>query len=779
MQMKANSIILKIKHSRKCWKIVAVVSTGFLVWYILCLPKDLFRGTEYSTVVVDRDGELLGARIAKDGQWRFSEKDKLSMQDWMSEGREKYFTALVEFEDRWFRWHLGINPVAIGKAIYTNIRSGHVVSGGSTITMQVIRMSRRRERTIRQKIIEAIMATRLELRCSKDEILQLYAEHAPFGGNVVGLEAASWRYFGRPASELSWGEAATLAVLPNAPSSIHLEKSRDRLKDKRDRLLYKLSKRGKITSDEYRLACSEPLPDKPAPLPSLAARLVDDLASGQYSDGQGYTIFPLSDSQNGNVPENTAGKYIRTSIDIDLQRRVEEIAGRRSRELALEGVNDLAAIVLDAESGEVLAYCGNADPARRRPGVNVNAARAPRSSGSILKPFLYYDALAEGVILPYSLIADTPVNINGFTPQNYDLTYEGAVPAAEALSRSLNVPSVHLLKKYGVQKFLESLRCRGLTTLTRTASDYGLSLILGGGECRLDEVTAAYAGMARQYMNHDIAKADPMALYYTFDALKEVNRPDEIDWHIIRSVKKTAWKTGTSYGYRDAWAIGVNPSYAVGVWAGNASGAGAPGLLGARTAGPVMFEVFNILPPASPSWFPEPMPDDGIRMETCSKSGYLAGPYCEEKDTLMLPKATIRSKTCPYHLIEHGREVFRLTPAMEWFYRQRHPEYDDRVSVSASDGNAMEFIYPESGSRITLPRQMDGTPGEIVLNLAHHDKNATVYWHMDEQYLGETRFLHQMRVRPEPGRHSITAVDDAGRQLSISIEIKLSEAVLK
>lgn len=756
-------------------KAVALCATVLMIWYWLCLPKDLFGGTEYSTVVVDRNGELLGARIAKDGQWRFCPEPAADIRLHDNDGREKYYTALIEFEDRWFRWHPGVNPVAIGRAFLSNVRNRRIVSGGSTITMQVIRMSRRRERSVWQKITEAIMATRLEIRCSKDEILKLYSDNAPFGGNVVGIDAASWRYFGRPVTELSWGEAALLAVLPNSPSSIRLEKNRERLLAKRNRLLARLEGHGKITTEDYENACSEPLPSEPKPLPSLAAQMVDDIAGNQLRNGRNYTVITAVNGKpvNGSVTE-TAGKYVRTSIDIDLQRRTEEILNRRSGELAQEGIGDLAAIAENVATGEILIYCGNAAPDRKRPGVHVNAARAPRSSGSILKPFLYCDALTDGVALPYSLIADTPVNINGFAPQNYNRTYEGAVPAAEALSRSLNIPAVHLLKDYGVQRFRENLTRRGMTTLTRSASDYGLSLILGGGECRLDEVTAAYSEMAREYLRsgqcgtHD----DPISVWYTLDALKEVSRPDEMDWHIIRSVRKVAWKTGTSYGYRDAWAVGVTPDYAVGVWAGNASGAGAPGLIGARTAGPVMFDIFGILPSGHVEWFPEPTTTEGVRMEVCRESGFIAGPYCSARDMVLLPKAAVRSRTCPYHIMGHGKMSFRLPPAMEWFYRQRHPEYESMQAHSdGSSSSPMEFIYPESGSRVTLPRQMDGTPGEIVLNLAHHDRDATVYWHLDQAYIGETRFIHQMRIRPEPGSHSITVVDDAGNSLSVRIYV--------
>lgn len=759
-----------------------ILAAVLLSWYLLCLPRELFPGTIYSTVVTDRNGELLGARIASDGQWRFgagSYSDK--------DGRDKYFTSLIEFEDRWFRCHPGINPVSICKAMYANMKAGHVVSGGSTITMQVIRMSRQKPRTISQKFVEAILATRLELRCSKDEILSLYASHAPFGGNVVGLDAAAWRYFSHGADDLSWGEAATLAILPNSPSSIRPGKNHERLLAKRNRLLHKLLDRGLINIDDYETACSEPIPDAPKALPSFASHLVDDLSSGQYN-GCGKFFSSVIDIDGKPAPSGkTSGRMVHTSIDIHLQRHIEGILSRRGDELSREGIADLAAVVIEVATGRVLAYCGNVSPDRKRAGVNVNAARSPRSSGSILKPFLYCDALEDGTILPYSLVADTPVNINGFAPQNYDMTYDGAVPAAAALSRSLNVPCVHILKDYGVQRFQENLASRGLTTLTRSSSDYGLSLILGGGECRLDEVTAAYAELAACVVNErasicdsdgsrPLLEDDPVAVAYTLDALKEVNRPDEIDWHLINSVRKVAWKTGTSYGYRDAWAVGVTPDYAVGVWAGNASGAGAAGLLGARTAGPVMFEIFNALPGSKSAWFPcvdeisgsELGSHKAWRTEVCHESGFLAGPYCDEKDTLTLPAGSMKSRICPYHHFEDGRSVFRLTPAMEWFYRQKHASY--KVSSSRS-GLLMEFIYPENGSVITLPKQLDGSPGSLVLNLAHSNQDATVYWHLDNSFIGTTRFIHQLRVRPDSGRHSVTVVDDSGNSLTISITI--------
>ena len=737
------------------------VLAALLVVYLFCLPRDLFKNTSYSTVVTDRNGELLGARIAADGQWRFPPSDTVP---W------KFKTALVEFEDRWFAWHPGVNPVSIVRATIGNIKAGRITSGGSTITMQVIRMSGGRDRTIFNKLKEAILATRLELRCSKQEILAMYASHAPFGGNVVGLEAASWRYYGRPPGEMSWGEAATLAVLPNAPAEIHPGKNRDKLMKKRNRLLTQLYKKGCLDSLDLALACDEPLPDKPKPLPQEAMHLTEYYC------------------------RTRPGKRTRTTIDINLQRQVQAVADQWNDELSATGVNDLAAIVKDVRTGDVLAYVGNANPQRKRPGGEVDIIRSPRSTGSILKPILYCALLQEGEILPNTLLPDVPINLNGFSPQNFNRKFNGAVPASEALARSLNVPSVHSLRKFGVPKFLDILRGCGITTMNESASHYGLSLILGGAEGNLADVTDVYAKMAASYQRvdtTDIKKGDRLygfplkdkcALWWTFDALKEVDRPDEIDWRLVGSVRKVAWKTGTSYGFRDAWAVGVTPDYAVGVWAGNAQGQGVPGLTGARAAGPVMFDIFNLLPfneydsaYSRNGWFKEPVYGDYITAEVCHESGCLKGVDCGQVDTLMLPRKAVRSEGCPYHKTVDGERVFVLPPSMEWYYKQHHPEYTATESRGKRDNAPMEFIYPEDGAEILIPKQLDGTVKGVTFNLAHRNPSTTVFWHLDDEYVGETQLIHQMVLNPAPGRHAVTVVDEEGNTLSVVFKISENE----
>lgn len=744
-----------------------------LIVYIFCLPRDLFK-VSYSTVVTDRSGRLLGARIAEDGQWRFPAVDSVP---------DKFERCIIHFEDRYFRWHWGVNPLAVGRAMIQNIKEKRIVSGGSTLTMQTIRLARNKERTFTEKFIEAIWATRLEFRYSKEEILALYAAHAPFGGNVVGLDAAAWRYFGHPADQLSWAEAATLAVLPNAPSMIHLSKNREQLLRKRDLLLQRLRERGIIDEVDYELAISEELPGEPLPLPNMAPHLVSHF----YQQQKGTRTI--------------------STIDAGMQEKVEGLLSRWNKEFSRSDIRHIAAMVIEVESNHVLAYCGNVHFSEKEAGNQVDIIRAPRSTGSIWKPLLYYAALQDGKILPNTLIADVPININGFSPQNFSLQYDGAVPASQVIARSLNVPSVLLLREYGIAKFYDFLRRSGVTTLNRSASHYGLSLILGGAETTLWETSSLYSEMARSLIGLQPAElqidlgAAPSALervfkpegvWHTFEAIKEVNRPEEIDWRIIPSMQTVAWKTGTSYGFRDAWAIGVTPKYVVAVWVGNASGEGKAGLVGARTAGPVMFDIFNLLP--SSKWFVLP-PADFVSAEVCRQSGHLKGRFCDDADTLLVCANALHSEACPYHVqvnvtadeknrvYEHcanredvvQRSWFVLPPVWEWFYKQRHPEYKTLPPFKAGCGDdvqaVMQFVYPQPNANISLPRQLDGSQGEVILELAHRDNHATVFWHIDGDYIGATRDFHQQTQTLSPGKHTITVVDHEGHTLSIGIEI--------
>ena len=756
-------------------KVILCILAFWMTGYIFCLPRHLFH-VPYSTVVTDRNEELLGARIASDGQWRFPPRNTTP---------EKIKECLITFEDKHFYHHWGVNPFAIGRAFYQNVKNKRIVSGGSTLTMQTIRLARNESRTFREKLIEMIWATRLEFRASKEEILSMYISHAPFGGNVVGLDAAAWRYFGHSADDLSWAESAMLAVLPNAPAMIHLSKGRKTLLDKRNRLLKQLLEKKTIDSSTYELAISEPLPDEPHALPHIAP----------------YLVSRFYQKRNG--------EYSRSTINKGIQTQVEDLAERWSNEFGRSDIRNLAILVIDIPSNQVVAYCGNVHFDRKQGGNQVDVIQAPRSTGSILKPFLYYAMLQEGSLLPDMLLPDVPVNINGFTPQNFSMQFEGAVPASEALARSLNIPAVTMLQRYGVPKFHSFLQQIGLKTINRSSSHYGLSLILGGAEATLWDVTNAYAMMGRSLLqlpqrscslllptSRITESTDPFqpgAVWQTFDALKEVNRPEEIDWKSIPSMQTIAWKTGTSYGFRDAWAVGVTPRYAVGVWVGNATGEGKPGLVGAQTAGPVLFDIFNLLP--SSSWFTRPA-GIFVEAEVCRKSGHLKGRFCDETDTLLVLPAGLRTEACPYHHLvtlsaDESQRIyencanteptlrkswFTLPPVWEWYYKQHHPEYKPLPPFKAGCGEdtfqPMQFIYPPMNARIKLPKQLDGSKGFLTVELAHNNPNATVFWHLDETYQAQTQDFHKISLQPAAGKHSLTAVDGEGNTISTTFFVE-------
>lgn len=779
--MKAIIIRLFRKWSATRKTTLAVIVLG-VAGYLFCLPEQLFQ-VPYSTVVTDRNGELLGARIAADGQWRFPPRTTATPR--------KMAQCLIAFEDRNFYRHWGVDLPALARALYQNIQKKHIVSGGSTLTMQTIRLARKRPRTWSEKLIEIILATRLEFRASKEEILSLYVSHAPFGGNVVGLDAAAWRYFGHSAEELSWGEAALLAVLPNAPASVHLSKARETLLQKRNRVLKRLHEKEIIDRSTYELAIGEPLPEAPHPLPQTATHAVDRFYQGR----------------NGLRSVST--------LDRSLQLQVESLAERWNREFSRSDIRDLAILVIDLRNNEAVAYCGNARSSNMREGSQVDIIRSPRSTGSVLKPFLYYAMLQEGTLLPDMLLPDIPTNINGFTPRNFSQKFEGAVPASEALARSLNIPAVHMLQQFGVPRFYQFLQQAGLTTLCRPASHYGLSLILGGAEATLWDITQAYARMGRSLLglpqtpcrlslhpatttqtdNQPVTDIfQPGASWQTLEALTEVNRPEEIDWKAISSIQTIAWKTGTSYGFRDAWAVGITPGYAVGVWVGNATGEGKPGLIGAQTAGPVLFDVFNLLP--ATRWFERPA-GIFIDAEVCRQSGHLKGRFCEGTDSVLILPAGLKSEVCPYHhpvtlsadeshrVYESStcnepvihRSWFTLPPVWEWYYRQHHPEYRPLPPLRQGEngGNTllpMQFIYPPMNARITLPRQLDGTPGFLTAEVAYRHTATTIFWHIDDSYLTCTKDFHQITLQPPAGKHVLTVVDEEGNSISVSFYVE-------
>lgn len=778
-----NNIVTWVKNNPKKSTITFIL----VVVYYFSLPQTLFN-EPYATVIESSDGELLAAKIARDGQWRFPANDSVP---------DKFKKCLVYYEDEHFYQHFGFNPVAMVKAFQQNRKAGKVVRGGSTISQQVIRMSRKSKRTYFEKILEIILSTRLEFRHSKSEILDLYSAHAPFGGNVVGLEMAAWRYFGVQSHQLSWAESATLAVLPNAPSLIYPGKNQEKLLIKRNALLLKLYQNKLMDKLTYQLSIQEPLPQKPYNVPQIAPHLLQQ------------------------ITKTNEGKRIRTTIDVSLQNRINQLAEYYYNHYKKNEVHNLAILVIDVQTRNIIGYVGNS-PTNSDHDKDVDIITSPRSTGSILKPLLFADMLDKGELLPTTLVADIPTQISGYSPQNFNQTFDGAVPAQRALSRSLNIPAVLMLQQHGVANFYETLQKFKLKNINKHPDHYGLSLILGGAESNLWDLCRTYANLSAtvnhynrsrgKYRSEEFCELNYNAdierdfgtesrqknilgagsIYLTYEAMKEVNRPEGDEaWKFYDSSLEIAWKTGTSFGNRDAWAIGTNSRYVVGVWVGNASGEGRAALTGVDSAAPILFDVFSALPKSK--WFTRPM-NDLETAEVCKQSGHLAKEDCP-KVSQLIPKSNKKTQVCPYHktihldasqqfrvnsnceLVENmvSKTWFVLPPVMEWYYKSGHAEYQPlppfRADCQDSNQPVMDFIYPKKNSKIYLTKDFDSKIQPVILKVAHTNREIKLFWYVDSEYKGRTKTFHDLPIEAKTGSHRITVVDELGNEISRKIEV--------
>lgn len=774
--------------ANKKGKLLILFFAVFAMFFLFVkLPSPLFD-VPYATLLRSQDGKLLDVSITEDQQWRFPPLETIP---------EKCKIATRLFEDEYFYYHLGVNPVSLARAARQNFTSGKILSGGSTISMQTVRMALgNKKRTYWQKIIEIALSFKLELTHKKATIFKQYVNHAPYGGNIVGLNAASWRYFSRPPEKLSWGEAAALAVLPNNPTSIFPGYNQEELIAKRNRLLDKICNRGYFDKEDLEVYKSEVIPNNIAPLPNHTPHLLQRAIS-----------------------ENRTGENIVSTLDFDLQKRVTAAVKKYNAKMSLREINNAAALILDIKTGDVLAYVGNAATADTH-AKYVDIITSPRSPGSLLKPFLYAAVLDDGIVLPQQLVKDVPLYYNGFIPKNFDRKFRGVVPADKALSSSLNVPFVHLLISYRYKRFYHLLKKMGYP-LDQPPGHYGLSLILGTAESSLWEISSIYAGMARAYQaylerplnsgysNEDyhpnnyvksksISRKDTKiqetgflsieAIEATFKAMQQLERPEqESGWESFLSKKQIAWKTGTSYGYKDAWAIGLNSKYLVGVWVGNADGEPRSDLVGVRAAAPLMFNLFRFLDGKSilndaPMGSPE---------EVCLVSGMLATERCFNSTYQPLTADFLKTaKNCTYHQSLHlnaakthrvnsechdiydmvSKNYFVLDPVQAWYYKKYYPNYEAPPAyINSCDDNSssatIQLLYPQKNAKILIPKEQDGSYGKVVLQAVHQNPNTKLFWHLNASFIGLTEENHQMAVEVSPGVQELTLVDDLGNEV--------------
>lgn len=743
-----------------------------------------------STVLITQKGELLSARIADDGQWRFPQSDSIP---------KKFRVSIKYFEDEYFDYHFGVNPISLIRAIKQNISEKKIVSGASTLTMQTIRLSRKgKSRTIFEKIQEIFLAMRLEFSKSKKEILRLYASNAPFGGNVVGLDAAAWRYYKRSADKLSWGEITTLAVLPNSPSLIYPGKNQELLLAKRNRLLEKLHENGEIDEKTCSLSQLEPLPQTPHPLPQITPHLTNRLIKKGYK-----------------------GQICKVTIKKDIQKKINKIIDDAHKNLKHNEIHNISVLVLDVEKQNVVVYSGNSNCKKEGSGSRVDMITSKRSTGSTLKPLLYTLILDEGSMLPHSIVPDIPTQILSFSPKNFYRTYDGVVPASNALIRSLNIPAVIQLNKYGQKRFYDKLKQLNIQSLNKGARHYGLSLILGGSEITMWELARIYMGMARSLNNYEANGfkyninnyEDPEliintekekileeegffsagSIWQSFEILTDLNRPiSEGQWESFESSRKIAWKTGTSFGHRDAWAIGITPEYIVVVWAGNADGEGRPGLTGTNIAAPIMFNVFNTMPKTS--WFKKPF-ENMEEVMVCVESGDIASMYCNKKNLTLVPENCKKSIPCSYHHLIHldsGKKYkvnsscyevsniqdtswFILNPMATYYYKKVNPFYEIEPELhpdcKKNKQESMQMIYPKNGSKIFLPKKLDRRENHLIFKVAHSKPNSIIYWHLNGFFVGETTGYHNQKIYTSIGNHKLTIVDSDGNEEIVNFEI--------
>ncbi len=752
-----------------------LISGVVIIFMFLIIPVPKPDNIPSSTVVLDRNGNILRVFLNEDEQFLYP-------MDVVQEVPIKIVAAITMFEDKHFFDHPGVNPIALLRAMKLNIKYGSIISGGSTITMQAVGLHRRRSRTYFNKILEILEAVKWEILYSKDTILKSYCNNAPYGSNIVGIRTASYKYYGRDLQQLTWAESALLAILPNNPGALYPGCNPEPLMEKRNNLLRRLWETGRMNEETYKNALREPIPNEIKSFPFHAPHLSDE------------------------INLKSKGETCHTTIDYSLQNQVELIAHRMKNRYNNLGIKNFSILVTERKSGKIRAYLGSQDFRDSKTNGQVNGVTANRSTGSILKPFLYAASIDEGLILPQTLLTDTKLHYMLFAPENYDTQYRGIVTAKNALRKSLNIPAVRLLEQYGVFQFYNLLKDAGLPTLFRSYDEYGLSLIIGGAEASLIDVTNLYLQLAN---TESIPKAHYVigkdrefardisiskgAKWLTLEMLKNNNfTPLEVS-----GKKPIAVKTGTSFGNRDAWATGVTTDWVISVWAGNFTGESNPEILSFTAAVPLLKSVYRILPDIdNVNWFY--MPEASMRkQEICEETGYYPGPNCEHTIEILIPDEAKPMQSCPYHKklsvdIESGYSVcshcwngknvkqdyyLEFPPSVTAILKTRNsglklaPSHNPDCPVSIGYTKP-EILYPVNNSKVLLPSDFGDKKQKVVLKASHSNLDIKLFWYLDNEPIGETVSKHTLSITPEQGKHTLKVVDNNGSSSSVSFSIQ-------
>ncbi|MBN2093512.1 penicillin-binding protein 1C [candidate division KSB1 bacterium] len=731
-----------------------------------------------STLVYARDGELLRAYTADDDIWRIHCS--------LNEISPLHQKLVLAYEDRWFYWHYGINPISIIRAAITNFKAGQILVGGSTLTMQIARMIEPKERNFASKLIEAIRAMQLEWSFSKKELLEIYFNLAPYGGNIEGVGSAALLYFGKPPAKLSIGEIALLTALPNSPTQLRPDLNSQLALRGRNKVLNRLLKTANISNHQYRDALSESVPSVRREIPFFAPHFCDYLKQR----------YPLTHE-------------FHSTIDLKIQNTCQNLLIQHLGGLRGRGISNGAIVIIDNHSTEILAMVGSANFFDRTNSGQVNGAISPRSPGSALKPFVYALAMDQGLIAPKSILEDVPVDYSGYSPENFDAIYHGVVTVEQALAQSLNIPAVNLTAQLNDKGIYSLLKSTGFTTISRTQDEYGLPIILGSCEVKLLELTTLYAALANQgqfrsyHLLQDEAPAVPKSIisapasYIITEILTQLERPElPAYWEFSLNQPKVAWKTGTSYSHRDAWSIGYRPEMTIGVWLGNFSGKGAPELVGAEVATPLLFNLFNALHNSQTSgWFQIP---DGIDIrQVCALSGMPATENCPEtQEEYFIPgvspiqscnihkKIKVDDATgqtlcvhCQQNRKYHEEIVTQWPPRLAtWMERNGYPIQKIPPHFSACTSvihGAPPIIHsPSLDCDYIIREGVDKKYQKILLDAAVSNEVNQIYWFMDGKLLYTCLPGEKVFYSPERGDHRLVCMDDLGRSSEMILRIR-------
>jgi penicillin-binding protein 1C len=727
----------------------------------------------YSTLIYDKEHVLLNAYLNDEDKWR--------MPCRLDEANDLFIKTLLQKEDKYFYVHPGVNPFAIARAAFKNIISNQRTSGASTITMQVVRLLEPRQRTFSSKIIEFFKALQLELKYSKQEILQLYLSLAPYGSNIEGIKSASFIYFGKAPALLSPAEAVLLTIIPNRPYSLKPGKNNELLLAERNRWLRRMEKEKLISKTELLDAINEPINIRRKTINSITPHLARRLKS----------MNPKVD-------------VINTTIDSKIQLKVQKLCRNHSERLSALNIHNGCVIVVENSTGNVISYVGSQDFEDGTHQGQVDGITAIRSPGSTLKPLVYAMGFDKGIITPKAIVHDVPVNYAGYSPENFNQRFNGKVTVEDALSYSLNIPAVQMLDQVTVPLFTKKLIGCGFKSIEQQKY-LGLSSILGGCGVTLEELAGLYSMFANdgkfKVLNYveasnkknKIQILSEEAAFLLTTILTRADRPDlpnlfESSLH----TPKVAWKTGTSYGRRDAWSIGFNKKYTVGVWVGNFDGTGIPELTGSEMATPLLFSVFNSIDyNSSNEWYNA---TSGIDYHyVCSASGLVPGDFCTDKiiDTYI---AGVSKNIVCNHIIEvtvNSTETIsycsacapavgykkikypNIAPELLQFYRlhqipTKEPPPHLATCTRIFDGKAPKIISLQNGQEYLIEKE---EPKKLVLSCASSADVKEVFWYINNVFLQKCQSAESTFFIPENGSHKISCCDDKGRNTDIHIMV--------